>query len=232
MIPKILLLVKQIRPRTAQIDNLRAPIPIFFQPRALEAVEGVRDALIRSTLTVSSASVVSTYYVKKGKNGEKKIHSPPRRTRRTCSDNCQRSIRRRCGRGSWGARSCRRRGICRRICRRGGRWRCRVACGTLLDRCGFRVLAFFLDGLWGGDVRDLRVMARHFLLLWVRRGEDELMWSCFVGVGGDVGRKEGVEGSMASNCSDLSALWGRAGIIKTWSRATSASCCNILASKV
>lgn len=41
-------------------------------------------------------------------------------------------------------------------------------------------------------MRDLRVMARHFLLLLVRRGEDELMWSCFVGVGGDVGRKEGV----------------------------------------
>lgn len=62
-------------------------------------------------------------------------------------------------------------------------------------------------------MRGLRVMARHFLLLWMRRGEDELMWSCFVGVGGDVGRKEGVEGWMASNCSDLSALWGRAVII-------------------
>ena len=77
MIPKILLLVKQIRPRTAQIDNLRAPIPIFFQPRALEAVEGVRDALIRSTLTSSSASVASTYRVKKGEKGEKKFTHLP-----------------------------------------------------------------------------------------------------------------------------------------------------------
>ena len=45
MVPKILLLVKQIRPRTPQIDNLRAPIPILLQPRTLEAVERVRDAL-------------------------------------------------------------------------------------------------------------------------------------------------------------------------------------------
>lgn len=44
MISKILLLVKQIGPRTAQIDNLRTPIPVLFQPGALEAVEGVRDA--------------------------------------------------------------------------------------------------------------------------------------------------------------------------------------------
>ena len=72
----------------------------------------------------------------------------------------------------------------------------------------------FLSGrTLGKDLRDLRVMARHFFLLWVRRGEDELMWSCFGGVGGDVGRKEGVERWMGSNCSDLSALWRRAGII-------------------
>ena len=45
MVPKVLLLVKQIRPRTAQIDNLRTPIPILLQPRTLEAVESVRDAL-------------------------------------------------------------------------------------------------------------------------------------------------------------------------------------------
>ena len=79
MIPKILLLVKQIRPRTAQIDNLRAPVPILFQPRALEAVEGVRDALIRSTL-----ASVSTYPVKRGENGEneeeKSLTSPPHTT--------------------------------------------------------------------------------------------------------------------------------------------------------
>ena len=45
MVSKILLLVKQIRPRTPQIDNLRTPIPILLQPRTLEAVERVRDAL-------------------------------------------------------------------------------------------------------------------------------------------------------------------------------------------
>ena len=45
MIPKILLLVEQIRSRTAQIDNLRTPIPILFQPRTFETVKGVRDAL-------------------------------------------------------------------------------------------------------------------------------------------------------------------------------------------
>ena len=59
MIPKILLLVKQIRPRTAQIDNLRTPIPILFQPRALKAVEGVRDALIVTQHT-SLISLVSS----------------------------------------------------------------------------------------------------------------------------------------------------------------------------
>ena len=45
MIPEILLLVKQIRPRTPQVDNLRTPIPILLQPCTLEAVESVRDAL-------------------------------------------------------------------------------------------------------------------------------------------------------------------------------------------
>ena len=42
MIPKILLLIKQIRPRTPQINNLRTPIPILFQSRALKAVERIR----------------------------------------------------------------------------------------------------------------------------------------------------------------------------------------------
>jgi hypothetical protein len=45
MIPKILLLVKQIRPTTPQIDNLGAAIPVLFEARAFEAVEGVGDAL-------------------------------------------------------------------------------------------------------------------------------------------------------------------------------------------
>ena len=45
MIPKVLLLVEQIRSRTTQVYNLRTPIPILLQPRTFETVEGVRDAL-------------------------------------------------------------------------------------------------------------------------------------------------------------------------------------------
>lgn len=44
LIPEILLLVEQIRPRTTQIYNLGAAVPVLLQPRALEAVESVRDA--------------------------------------------------------------------------------------------------------------------------------------------------------------------------------------------
>ncbi len=43
--PAPLLLIKQIRPTTAQIDNLGATIAILLEARALEAVEGVADAL-------------------------------------------------------------------------------------------------------------------------------------------------------------------------------------------
>jgi hypothetical protein len=45
MIPKILLLVEQIRPTTTQIDNLRTAVPILLQACALEAVKCVGDAL-------------------------------------------------------------------------------------------------------------------------------------------------------------------------------------------
>lgn len=45
MIPEILFLVKQIRPRTPQIDDFRTPVAILFQPGALKAVERIRDAL-------------------------------------------------------------------------------------------------------------------------------------------------------------------------------------------
>ena len=44
MIPKILLLVEQIRPTTTQIYDLRTTVAVFLQARALEAVEGVGDA--------------------------------------------------------------------------------------------------------------------------------------------------------------------------------------------
>lgn len=45
MIPEILLLVKQICPRAAQIDNLRTTIPILFQPRTLKAVKRIGNPL-------------------------------------------------------------------------------------------------------------------------------------------------------------------------------------------
>jgi hypothetical protein len=45
VIPEILLLIEQIRPRTTKIDNLWATVSIFFQTLALEAVKGVGDAL-------------------------------------------------------------------------------------------------------------------------------------------------------------------------------------------
>lgn len=51
MIAEILLLVKEVRPRAAQVDNLRTPVPVLFQPRAFEAVERVRDALHTHTHT-------------------------------------------------------------------------------------------------------------------------------------------------------------------------------------
>lgn len=45
MIPKILLLVKQIRPATTQIYDLRTAVTILLQARAFEAVEGVGNSL-------------------------------------------------------------------------------------------------------------------------------------------------------------------------------------------
>ena len=44
LIPEILFLVEQIRPRTTQVYNLRAPISVLLQARALEAVECIRNA--------------------------------------------------------------------------------------------------------------------------------------------------------------------------------------------
>lgn len=45
LIPKILFLVKQIRPTRTQIYNLRTPVSIFFQSGTFEAVEGITDSL-------------------------------------------------------------------------------------------------------------------------------------------------------------------------------------------
>ena len=58
-----LLLIEQIRPRTAQVDNLRTAIPIFLQSRALKAVVGVANALgaanDTSILVVSEGALVA-----------------------------------------------------------------------------------------------------------------------------------------------------------------------------
>lgn len=43
-VPKVLLLIEQIRPRATQVDDLRTAVPILLEACALPAVEGVRDA--------------------------------------------------------------------------------------------------------------------------------------------------------------------------------------------
>jgi len=45
MISKILLLIKQIRPRAPQINNFRTPIPILLQPCTLKAIKRVGNPL-------------------------------------------------------------------------------------------------------------------------------------------------------------------------------------------
>jgi len=66
MIPKILLLIKQIRPRTPKINNLRTAIPILLEARTLKAVEGVRDALAAAhdafVLVVAERAFVADSY--------------------------------------------------------------------------------------------------------------------------------------------------------------------------
>lgn len=44
VISKVLLLVEQIRPAGAQIDDLRTPVPIFLEPCTLKAVESITDS--------------------------------------------------------------------------------------------------------------------------------------------------------------------------------------------
>ena len=63
MIPKILFLVEQIRPRAAQVDDLRTAIPILLQPRTFKAVERIADALAAAddalVLVVAEAAFVA-----------------------------------------------------------------------------------------------------------------------------------------------------------------------------
>lgn len=66
MIPKTLLLIKQIRPRTPQIDNLRTPIPILLQPRTLKAIERIADPLATThnalILVIAKGALVANAY--------------------------------------------------------------------------------------------------------------------------------------------------------------------------
>jgi hypothetical protein len=70
MISKILFLVKQVRPRAAQIDNLRTPIAVLLKARALEAVEGVRDAFAAAhdalVLVVAEGALVADARERRG----------------------------------------------------------------------------------------------------------------------------------------------------------------------
>lgn len=45
MVPKILLLVEEIRPTTTQIYDFGAAVAVLLEACAFEAVESVRDAL-------------------------------------------------------------------------------------------------------------------------------------------------------------------------------------------
>jgi hypothetical protein len=59
-----------IGPRTAQIDNLGTPVPVLLEARALEAVEGVRDALAAAhdalVLVVAEAALVADAHQRRG----------------------------------------------------------------------------------------------------------------------------------------------------------------------
>lgn len=63
MIPETFLLVKQIGPRTSQIDNLGTSIAILLKARAFKAVERITDALAAAddtlVLVVSEGALVA-----------------------------------------------------------------------------------------------------------------------------------------------------------------------------
>ena len=69
MIPEILLLVKQIRPRASQIDDFRTSISVFLQPRTFKAVEGVGDALTTANDTLILVVAERTFVADTGEGG-------------------------------------------------------------------------------------------------------------------------------------------------------------------
>lgn len=70
MIPKTLFLVKQVRSRTSQIDNLGTPVSVLLQPRTLKAVERVADSLAATDdafiLVVAERALVADPYQGRG----------------------------------------------------------------------------------------------------------------------------------------------------------------------
>lgn len=66
MIPKTLFLVKQIRPRTPQVDDLRTPIPVLLQARTLKTIERVTDPLAAAhnalILVVAKGTLIADAY--------------------------------------------------------------------------------------------------------------------------------------------------------------------------
>lgn len=69
MISKVLLLIKQIRPRTPQIDDLGTAIPILFQSRALKAIESITDALATTHYTLVLIVAEGTLVADSGESG-------------------------------------------------------------------------------------------------------------------------------------------------------------------
>lgn len=68
--PIRLLLVEQVGPRAAQVDNLGAAVAVLLEARALEAVEGVGDALAAAddalVLVVAEAALVADAHERRG----------------------------------------------------------------------------------------------------------------------------------------------------------------------
>ena len=63
-------LTKQIRPRTSQINNLRTPISILLQPRALKAIKRVRNPLSAAYHTLILVVAKGTFVADTHEAGE------------------------------------------------------------------------------------------------------------------------------------------------------------------
>ena len=70
MIPEVLFLVEQVRPRAAKVDDFRASVPVLLKSRAFEAVEGIRDSLSSAdhalVLIISEGAFVADTHKRRG----------------------------------------------------------------------------------------------------------------------------------------------------------------------